>query len=194
MKTQDVNSINILEHALCDISMTDMHVKRRSAWWRTPAYPPGSGPEFINGAAIIETKLTAEQILLRLHDIEAALGRVRVVRWAPRVVDLDLLGLDDQITPDRETVLSWMSIPEEEARRRAPDRLLLPHPRLHERAFVLAPLAEIAPEWRHPVSGLTVAEMLAALPPSALEGLERLETTDADQVDALALKRARDYL
>ncbi len=137
-------------------------------WYRTPAWPPGSGPDFVNGAAAVATDLAPEALLARLHEVEDRLGRTRPVRWGPRVCDLDLLGMGDLVVPDRETVARWMALPPKAAATRTPDRLILPHPRLHERAFVLVPLSDVAPDWRHPVLGRTVAEMRAAVPPDRL--------------------------
>jgi len=150
----------------------------RSRWFSTPAVPPGSGPDFVNAAAALETSLAPERVLAALHGAEEALGRVRTgppVRWAPRVCDLDLIAMEDAVLPDRETQARWMALDLGQAQTVAPPRLVLPHPRMHERGFVLAPLADIAPDWRHPATGRTVAEMLAALPAAALAEIRPLE-------------------
>jgi 2-amino-4-hydroxy-6-hydroxymethyldihydropteridine diphosphokinase len=147
----------------------------RSRWYRTPAFPPGSGPDFVNGAAVLETAMAPESLLAVLHGAEAELGRVRPTRWAPRVCDLDLIAIGDTVLPDRETLERWMAIDLGKAQTVAPPHLILPHPRMHERGFVLAPLAGVAPDWRHPVTGRTVAEMLAALPADELAGIKPIE-------------------
>ena len=154
----------------------DISVVRVSRWYRTPAVPAGSGPDFVNGAAALATRLTPAGILARLHGVEARLGRTRPVRWAPRVCDLDLLAVGDAILPDAETVRRWMALDQAAAMRAAPPELILPHPRLHERAFVLIPLADIAPDWHHPLTGASVVEMVAALPGVADAPPEPLDT------------------
>lgn len=151
-----------------------LSVKDVSPFYRTPAWPPGNGPDFLNAAATLESDLSATQILQIFHRVEADLGRLRPVRWAPRTLDLDLLAVGNQVLPDHATARHWMDMDPVEAGRTAPQTLILPHPRLHERAFVLIPLHDVAPGWIHPILGRSVREMAMDLPAEARREVIRL--------------------
>lgn len=115
-----------------------------SLWYESAPVPASDQPWFANAVALVSTEREPEVLLAWMFEVENRFGRVRGERNAARTLDLDLLDYDGLIidTP----------------------RLTLPHPRLHERRFVLEPLREIAPNWRHPRLGLTAAELLARLP------------------------------
>ena len=135
-----------------------------SPLYNTPAFPAGAGPDFVNGAIRCETTRPAAEILAVLHEIEAAAGRTREVRWGQRTLDLDLIACGDQILPDAAGFELWRQLPLDEQAKQAPTQLILPHPRLQDRSFVLIPLADVAPDWVHPVLGRTVVQMRDARP------------------------------
>ena len=150
-------------------SMTGAAI-RASRFYRTPAFPPGSGPDFVNAAAVLRVADAPEAVLARLHAVEAEFGRRRAARWGARTLDLDLIAAGDRVLPDAATHARWRALDAGAAQGQAPDRLILPHPRMQDRAFVLVPLAEVAPGWRHPL-GKTVAELRDDLPESELSAV-----------------------
>ena len=146
-----------------------------SRLYQTPAFPAGAGPDFVNAACAFYTEDCPQVILNTLHDIELQLGRERNVRWGQRTLDLDLIGYDDVILPNTSVFDHWHDLPLEEQAVVAPDALILPHPRVQDRSFVLVPLADVAADWVHPRLGQTTLEMLNARPVSERDAVVALK-------------------
>ncbi len=159
-----VGSADLLRLALAELAGRAGRLQAVSRFFATPAFPTGSGPDYVNAAACLSTALAPGALLAVLHDIEALHGRERAARWGARTLDLDLLAMEQMVLPDAATQDGWRTLDPARQRAVAPDRLILPHPRLQDRGFVLVPLMDVAPLWRHPRTGRTVAEMAAALP------------------------------
>ncbi len=132
------------EAALNALEMHDIRIAGRSRWYRTAPVPASDQPDFINGVVAVETPLDPVALLAVLHAVEDRFARRRSVPNAARTLDLDLIDVAGVI-------------------RDGPDGPILPHPRMQDRAFVLIPLRDVAPAWRHPETGLDIAAMLAAL-------------------------------
>lgn len=131
---------------------------RLSPLYRTKPLGPRQ-PSYVNAAALLETAMSPADLHHALHLIEAAFGRRRGRRWGPRSLDLDLIGYGATLYPDRRR---W---------RMGQGRLLIPHVAAHRRAFVLRPLADVAPDWRHPALNRSVKQLLDRLP---RQGMMRL--------------------
>ena len=136
------------EAVLAAISMirsNNINLLDSSRLYRSPAWPNPADPEFVNAVVQVETRLTPADLLAALHAIERRFGRTRGVPNTPRTMDLDIVDYDGRVSAAGETPI-------------------LPHPRMGARAFVLLPLAELAPDWRHPVTGQPIAALIRALP------------------------------
>ncbi|MGK7873115.1 MAG: 2-amino-4-hydroxy-6-hydroxymethyldihydropteridine diphosphokinase [Xenococcaceae cyanobacterium] len=145
------DSLTILENALKILAQTPgITLQSYSSWYKTaPIGPPQ--PDYLNGCALLDVQLTPEELLETLLEVEQQFGRVRLERWGARTLDLDLLLFDDLILKTQ--------------------KLQIPHLRMRERAFVLVPLAEIAPDWIEPVSGKAIVQLLQGLDCSGVHRL-----------------------
>jgi 2-amino-4-hydroxy-6-hydroxymethyldihydropteridine diphosphokinase len=132
----------------------DLHITACSRIWESAPVPASDQPWYNNAIVRLDTDLPAHLLMDELKAIEEQFGRVRMTRNEARVLDLDLIAANDEVF---ET-----------------DKLVLPHPRMHERAFVLMPLREIAPEWVHPVLKKPINDLIAALPPQEIRAGEPL--------------------
>jgi 2-amino-4-hydroxy-6-hydroxymethyldihydropteridine diphosphokinase len=133
--------------ALQEIEKSGMRIKQRSSWYQTAPVPASKQPWYVNSVAELETYLSPKAIICALLKLEKCFGRVRTVPNAPRILDLDLLAYNDLIIKGS-----------------TPKDLTVPHPRVNGRSFVIIPLLEIAPNWRDPVSGKTIANIAYQLP------------------------------
>ncbi|MFO1057786.1 MAG: 2-amino-4-hydroxy-6-hydroxymethyldihydropteridine diphosphokinase [Dongiaceae bacterium] len=135
----------VLEAALADLAARGIGLSARSRWYESAPVPVSDQPWFVNGVALLDTDLPPDRLLAELHAVERAFGRQRRVVNEARPLDLDLLAYGGRVAE-------------------GPEPPLLPHPRLAQRAFVLLPLAELRPHWRHPATGMGIAALIAALP------------------------------
>lgn len=163
-----IQSSELIEKAMNYLGDRNLRITGTSRFFRTPAFPKDSGPDFINAVVAAETGLAAPEVLSALHAVERMLGRDRRKRWAPRTLDLDLIDYDGQVLPDLPTYRAWAEAAAEVQRSQAPEQLILPHPRLQDRGFVLLPLRDVAPDWTHPVTGDDVDALIARLDPKDL--------------------------
>jgi 2-amino-4-hydroxy-6-hydroxymethyldihydropteridine diphosphokinase len=135
----------VLTAAMAALSDAGITVVRRSRWYWSMPVPAAEQPPYVNGVVEVSAALSSPALLQVLHAVEDEFGRVRTAPNAPRTLDLDLIARGSAVVCE-------------------PSGLVLPHPRMHLRAFVLKPLAELAPQWRHPILDLSTLELLAALP------------------------------
>jgi len=131
--------------AVAALEAPDLRIERRSRWFESTPVPASDQPNFVNGVIVVATALPPTALLARLHAVERTFGRRRRTTNEARPLDLDLLDYEGRV-------------------RAGPEPPILPHPRMHGRVFVLRPMADVAPDWRHPADGRPLAALIAALP------------------------------
>ena len=136
--------LKALEMSLASLQASGVSILAVAPWYESAPVPLNDQPWFINTVAAVDTELAPSDFLALLHEVERKFGRLRRERWEARVLDIDLLDYKGMLSAGPEVIL--------------------PHPRMAERAFVLLPLRDLIPDWRHPESGRSVAELVGALP------------------------------
>ena len=134
-----------LEHVLTQFPAAGLRVLARSPWYESAPVPASDQPWYVNGVVRVATAQSPQEVLAKLHAIEAELGRQRVEQNEPRSIDLDIIAFGNMIL-------------------NGPEPPIVPHPRMAERAFVLRPLSDLAPDWRHPTTGQRISALIALLP------------------------------
>lgn len=152
-----------MEKVLADLDEhAQVHVEDVSSWYLTAPVGKIDQPDYVNGVARLRTSLAPLDLMHLLLETEKRYGRVRGERWGPRTMDLDLLDFDGSILDSGDESIT----------------LHLPHPRMHERVFVLAPLLDVAPTWKHPVSGRSGADYLTEI--GANQEVQRVDVVGDD--------------
>jgi len=174
----------MLEMALVEMAARGIDIVKQSHFYESEPVPKSDQPWFVNAVVAVETIHSPEKLLETLHDIEAGLGRRRRIRWEARIIDLDILTFHDHIYPSPDTwpardVGHAQNCPtgdgtKANAGENEAQGMIIPHPRLHERLFVLKPLMDICPDWTHPVSGKTAKAYASQLTEQAKQGMIRL--------------------
>lgn len=143
------NRLVMLTKAISELTRSGFCIIDKSKIWETTPWGFTEQPRFLNMCINTETDLSPDEMIKMVKTIEERLGKIKKVKWGPRNIDIDIIAIGDLI----------LETPE----------LSVPHPHMHERAFVLIPLREIAPQFRHPITGRTLEEMITALPPEKME-------------------------
>ena len=156
---EGLSSLDLLKQAILEIQGSSLHLQAISRFYKNPAYPIGSGPDFVNAVVQVCTHDEAQNVLEVLHSIEEKYGRLRSKRWGERTLDLDLLAFGHTVVPNKSVYSYWHDLDLQNQKCKIPTDLILPHPRMHERAFVLIPLLDIAPYWIHPILNKTTNEL-----------------------------------
>mgnify|MGYP002845864710 CR=1 FL=1 len=156
--------LETVKRAIKELNNFNIFKINQSKIYISKSFPDKSKPEYINGCLHLECNFDPYELLKRLKKIEEIVGRSRAMRWDSRVCDFDILSYENRVIPNVKTFKYWHALSLERQILEIPNTLVLPHPRLQDRAFVLKPLADLAPNWTHPILNLKPMEMLNALP------------------------------
>jgi len=155
--------LNTCKAALEALGGMQVRVVRQSRWYWSVPVPVSSQPNFVNAVVEVEAEYNPKELLTILHNVEAEFGRTRGGLNAARVLDLDLLTYNDEVRGPGSDVR-------------------LPHPRMHERAFVLKPFIELAPHWNHPILKCSALKLLAQMPPGQVAEHIELENSHGARI------------
>jgi len=163
------DSVAIIQSSYALLMANSVNITTFSPFFQTPAFPAGNGPDYVNSVVCAQTSLNQNDLLAVLHDIEATLGRERKQRWGARVIDIDLLDYQGCILPTLEIYKYWRNMTLELQKTSWPGDLILPHPRIQDRGFVLVPLKAVAPDWVHPVTHESIDVLIERIDPNELK-------------------------
>ena len=155
LETQNLSRLEIINTALGHFSQFKIILIKVSSFWESRSYPDKSQPNFINAVSEVHSELNPYQILHELKNIEKKMGRKNKTRWGSRILDLDIIGSGSIILPNNFEFNKWLKMPLKKQIKIQPDELILPHPRIQDRLFVLRPLNEVDPDWVHPIFNKT---------------------------------------
>lgn len=167
-------SVEIIKSSYALLDDESVNVTTISPFFQTPAFPAGNGPDYVNSVVRAQTELDPHNLLSVLHDVEARLGRKRKRRWGARVIDIDLLDYQGCILPTQEIYHYWRDMVLNLQKTTWPDDLILPHPRIQDRGFVLVPLKAVAPDWVHPVTHEAIDVLIKQIDPNELKEIEQI--------------------
>ena len=170
-----VQPLEIIKRAIAELRNIHIRSVSLSRFYETPAFPNGNGPNFINCVVKAEAKYSPYEILQKLHEIEEKFERQRNSRWGARTLDLDLIAMKGQVLPSNEVFQYWFDLSPSEQNVKTPSELILPHPRIQDRVFVLSPLLDIEPNWTHPILNKTVAQLYDELPVHTKKNIQTVQ-------------------
>lgn len=163
--------LETLKAAIAELSKGALEQVLVSGFYATTPVPYTDQPDFVNCVVSAKTGMSASDLLTFCQKVEGMFGRTRDSRWQARTLDIDILAMSELVMPSHS---EWPQLMEEGRNGTVAAPLIIPHPRLHERAFALVPFADVGATWRHPLMQTSIGEMMDALPQSELTGVRRI--------------------